>query len=136
MQALLPMYIVYNQLQVQLEEVTKKEELAQKQLESMKGSNKEAHQKCQELEAENKQLTEQISKLGGASADESALINQLLHQAKKLEQEKETLQNEVQIAKTEVCTYNFCFLCVSLERWLQTSHMVLGIDLRDGFIFV
>lgn len=88
------------------------EELARKQLESMTENNERAHQKCQQLEAENKQLTEQIGKLGGASADESALLNQLLHQTKKLEQEKETLQNEVQIAKTEVCTYNYCFSCM------------------------
>ena len=101
---------VYNQLQVQLENVIQKEELARKQLESMTESNERAHQKCQQLEAENKQLTEQISKVGGASADETALLNQLSHQTKKLEQEKEALQNEVQIARTEVCTHNFCFL--------------------------
>ena len=80
-----------------------KEEWARKQLELMTESNKRAYQKCRELQTENKQLSQQLTKLSGLNADGNAVINELKAQVRKLEQEKESLQNEVQIAKTEVC---------------------------------
>ena len=83
-----------------------KEESARKQLESIGGSSRTAFHNCQELEAENKKLSEQMMKLSGFSADSIALTNELKAQIRRLEQEKEALQNEVQITKTEVCTFN------------------------------
>jgi len=97
---------VYNQLQVQLEELTQKVELTQKQLESMTGSSRKSDQKCQELEAEKRQFCEQMNKLSGLNNENVTLINGLKAKVRKLEQEKEALQNEVQIAETEVCMYN------------------------------
>ena len=69
----------------------------------MTESNKRAYQKCRELQTENKQLSQQLTKLSGLNADGNAVINELKAQVRNLEQEKESLQNEVQIAKTEVC---------------------------------
>jgi len=89
-----------------------KEAWAQKQLELMTESNKRAYQKCQELQTENRQLSEQLTKLSGLNADGNAVINELKAQVRKLEQEKESLQNEVQIAKTEVCIQ----VCIALVR--------------------
>ena len=80
-----------------------KEEWAQKQLGLMTQSNKRAHQRCHELWTENKQLSQKLNKLSGLNADGNAVINELKAQVRKLEQEKESLQNEIQIAKTEVC---------------------------------
>ena len=51
------------------------------------------------------QLSQQTKNLSGFSGDESTLINELKTQVRRLEEEKETLQNEVQIAKTEVYVY-------------------------------
>ena len=73
----------YNQLQAQLEEVKQTKDSARK------------------LELENRQLSERLNKL---CADGKTIINVLKAQVRRLEQEKESLQNEVQIAKTEVCT--------------------------------
>jgi len=89
-----------------LEEMKQKEEWARKQLESTTENNRKAYQKCQELEAEKRQLSEQMNKLSGLNDENVTLVNVLKAQVRKLEQEKETLQNEVQIAKTEVCVYN------------------------------
>jgi len=58
----------------------------------------------EKLEAENSQLSEQIKKLSGFNDENLTQVNALKAQVKKLEQEKEVLQNEVQSAKTEVCT--------------------------------
>ena len=60
-------------------------------------------EKCQELELKNRHLSEELSEIVKLNADENGLINELKAQVRKLEQEKESLQNEVQIAKTEVC---------------------------------
>ena len=57
------------------------------------------------LDSENRQLTEQVKKLSGFCADLNTLANTLQTQVKKLEGEKAALQNEVQIAKTEVHTH-------------------------------
>ena len=62
--------------------------------------------KKEQFESENRQLTEQIKKLSGFSADLNTLVNTLQIKVKKLEGEKETLQTEVQVAKTEVCMYS------------------------------
>ena len=62
--------------------------------------------KEEQFDSENRQLTEQIKKLSGFSADLNALVNTLQTKVKKLEEEKETLQNEVQVAKTEVRMYS------------------------------
>jgi len=56
------------------------------------------------LEAENSQLAEQINRLSGFNDENLTRVNALKAQVRKLEQEKEALQNEVQSAKTEVCT--------------------------------
>ena len=79
----------FNQLQAQLEEVKQTKDSARK------------------LELENRQLSERLNKL---SADGKTIINLLKAQVRRLEQGKESLQNEVQIAKTEVCTYNLCLI--------------------------
>ena len=84
-------------LQAQLEEMKQKEESARKQV--TENSRKE----CRDLQAENKLLSEQVTKLNGLNDDNIALLNEVKAQARKLEQEKEALQNEVQSAKTEVC---------------------------------
>lgn len=99
-------------LQVQLEELTQETQWAQKQLESKKEDSRNAYQKCQELEAENKQLSEKLRKLSGFNNTNIELYNVSKAQVRKLEKEKEYLQNEVQIAKTEVCM-NGCFTYVS-----------------------
>jgi len=61
--------------------------------------------KEEQFDSENRQLTEQIKKLSGFSDELTALVNNLNTQVKKLEGEKAALQNEVQIAKTEVHMY-------------------------------
>ena len=78
------MTCAYNQLQAQLEEV------------------KQTQDSARMLELENRQLSERLNKL---SADRNAVINEMKTQVRRLEQEKESLQNEVQIAKTEVRMY-------------------------------
>ena len=60
--------------------------------------------KLDKLETENLQLSEQISKLSGFNNENLTQVNALKAQVRKLEQEKEVLQNDVQSAKTEVCT--------------------------------
>ena len=57
------------------------------------------------LELGNRQLSEQLNKLSGLNADGNALVKELKAQVKKLEQEKESLKNEIQIAKTAVRMY-------------------------------
>ena len=79
----------YNQLQAQLEEVKHTKDSARK------------------LELENRQLSERLNKL---SADGKTIINVLKAQVRRLEQGKEPLLNEVQIAKTEVCMYCLCLI--------------------------
>ena len=61
--------------------------------------------KKEHFDSENRQLTEQIKKLSGFSDELTTLVNTLQTNVKKLEGEKAALQNEVQIAKTKVCTY-------------------------------
>ena len=97
-------------MQVQLEEIKLKEEQAQKQLDSMKESSRQFHQKCHQLEGENRQLSEQMKKLSGFEAGAAQLINNLKAEIRELEKVNETLQNEVQVVKIEVC---MCY-CVTL----------------------
>ena len=85
-----------------MEEMKQKEEWVRKQLESTTENSRKAYQKCQELEAEKRQLSEQMNKLSGLNDENVALVNMLKAQVRKLEQEKEALQNEVQSARTEV----------------------------------
>ena len=75
--------------------------------------------KEEQFDSENRQLTGQIKKLSGFSADLNTLVNTLQTNIKKLEGEKEALQDEVkklegekndlqdevQIAKTKVHMY-------------------------------
>jgi len=109
------MYIityVCNQLQ---EEMIQKKEWTRKQLESMTEDSRKVYQKCENLQAENMQLSEQMKKLSVFNDHNVTLVNTLKAQARKLEQEK---QNEVQIAKTEVCTPVGSFLYVScMSTW-------------------
>ena len=98
-------------MQAQLEEIELKEEQAQKQLESMKGSSRKSHQKCHQLERENRQLSEQMKKLSGFEAGSTTLINNLKAEVRELGIEKETLQNEVQVVKIEVCMCYYVTLC-------------------------
>jgi len=117
---------IYTQFQAQLEELKAKEEWARNQLENTTENRRKAYQRCQELEAENKQLSEQMNKLSGLNDENVILVHALKAQVRKLEQEKETLQNEVQIAKTEVCMYNPCLiLCVSWFLYLMVVMNVL-----------
>ena len=102
-------------MQAQLEEIKLQEEQAQKQLESMKESSRKSHQKCHQLERENRQLSEQMKKLSGFEAGSTTLINNLKAEVRELGKEKETLQNEVQVVKIEVCMHvcfyvTLCFL--------------------------
>ena len=55
----------------------------------------------QEIVLENRKLSEQLKKLSQLNADGNAEINELRAQVRKLEQENETLHNEVQIG---ICT--------------------------------
>lgn len=55
----------------------------------------------QEIVLENRKLSEQLKKLSQLNADGNAEINELRAQVRVLEQEKETLHNEVKIG---VCT--------------------------------
>ena len=68
-------------------------------------------EKCQELELKNRHLSEELSEIVKLNADENGLINELKAQVRKLEQEKESLQNEVQIVKAEVHPYLIFLLC-------------------------
>ena len=71
--------------------------------------------KEEQFDSENRKLAEQIKKLSGFSADLNTLVNTLQTKVKKLEGEKETLQNEVQAAKTEVYNCNhICYFVFSL----------------------
>ena len=65
----------------------------------------EVKQWARKLELGNRQLSEQLNKLSGLNAHGNALVNELKAQVRKLEQEKESLKNEIQIAKIEVCMY-------------------------------
>ena len=75
--------------------------------------------KEEQFESENRKLTEQIKKLNGFSVDLNTLVNTLKAQIRMLEGEKEALQNEIQVAKTEVCMYSltlFIYLaCIMLD---------------------
>ena len=62
----------------------------------------EAKEEQLHVDSENRQLIEQIEKLSGFSDELTTLVNTLQTNVKKLEGEKAALQNEVQIAKTEV----------------------------------
>ena len=55
----------------------------------------------EELELKSKKLSEQLCE-----------ILKLKAQVRRLEQEKKSLQNEVQIARTEVRTYSLCLIFV------------------------
>ena len=65
----------------------------------------EAKEEQLHVDSENRQLIEQIEKLSGFSDELTTLVNTLQTNVKKLEGEKAALQNEVQIAKTEVHMY-------------------------------
>jgi len=116
----------------QLERMKQKEEWTQKQLELMTESNKRAYQKCQELQTENRQLSEQLTKLSGLNADGNAVINELKAQVRKLEQGKESLQNEVQIAKTEAQVYREDF---ALERHDREVAHGMYADLQRKYAY-
>ena len=62
--------------------------------------------KEEEFDSKNRQLTEQIKKLSVCNAELTTVVNTLQTQVKGLVGEKEALQNEVQVVKTEVCTYS------------------------------
>jgi len=46
-----------------------------------------------------------LNKLSGLNADGNALVKELKAQVRKLKQEKDSLKNEIQIAKTAVRMY-------------------------------
>ena len=75
--------------------------------------------KEEQFDSENRQLAEQIKKLSGFSDDLNTLANTLQTKIRMLEREKEALQNEIQIAKTEVRMYSltlFIYLaCIMLD---------------------
>lgn len=56
-----------------------------------------------EVKAVTRQLSEQMNRISELNDDSVKQINELKAQVRKLEEEKETLQNEVQIAKTVMC---------------------------------
>ena len=91
-------YYLCNYLQAQVAEIELQED-AKKQLESMKESSRKSLKRHQ-LERENKQLSEQI---------------------KEARKREETLQNEVQVVKIEVC---MCY-CVTL-RFLFRVQLDIG----------
>ena len=62
--------------------------------------------KEEEFDSENRQLTEQIEKLSVSNTELTTVVNTLQTQVKGLVGDKEALQNEVQVVKTEVCTYS------------------------------
>ena len=64
----------------------------------------------EELELKHKTISEQLREILKLNADGNAEIIALKAQVRRLEQEKEVLQNEAQIAKTEVHT---SFVCMS-----------------------
>lgn len=109
-----------------------KEELALKQLELMTENNRKAYQRIQELETENRQLFEQMNKLSEFNDESITLVHALRVQVRRLEQEKEDLQNEVQITKSEVCTLVGSFLdgsCMFIYLYYFIC-MVLGFTYR------
>ena len=83
--------------------------------------------KEEQHDSENRQLTEHVKKLSGFSGELNTLVNMLQTNIKKLEGEKEALQNEVQIAKTKVC---ICFRqSVSLPMYIYVLYIWLPIYL-------
>ena len=62
--------------------------------------------KEKEFDSENRQLTGQIKKLSVCNAELTIVVNTLKTQVKRLVEEKEAFQNEVQVVKTEVCMYS------------------------------
>ena len=62
--------------------------------------------KEEEFDSESRQLTGQIKKLSVCNAELTIVVNTLQTQVKRLVEKKEALQNEVQVVKTEVCTYS------------------------------
>ena len=79
-----------------------------RQLELMKKS-----EKVRMLELQKRELTEQVKKLSEFTADRSVVIEGLTAQVRKLKQEKEALQNELQIARAEVCIHRLSLLYLS-----------------------
>ena len=67
----------------------------------------------EELELKHKTITGQLGEILKLNADGNAVINEMKAQARRLEQEKEVLQNEAQIAKTEVLIYSLIFVVLS-----------------------
>ena len=75
----------------------------------------EKSEKVRMLELQKRELTEQVKKLSEFTADWSVVIEGLTAQVRKLKQEKEALQNELQIMRTEVCIRKsslFDLLCI------------------------
>ena len=103
-------YYLYNHLQAQLAEIELQKEHTPKQLESMKESIRKSLKRHQ-LERENRQLSEQIKKLSSFEAGATTLINNLKAEVKELGKVNETLQNEVQVVKIEVCMCYYVTLC-------------------------
>ena len=62
--------------------------------------------KEEEFDSESRQLTGQIKKLSVCNAELTIVVNTLKTQVKRLVEEKEAFQNEVQVVKTEVCMYS------------------------------
>ena len=92
-------YYLCNYLQAQVAEIELQEEDAKKQLESMKESSRKSLKRHQ-LERENKQLSEQI---------------------KEARKREETLQNEVQVVKIEVCMCYCVTMCFLSHVQLDSS---------------
>ena len=106
-------------MQAQLGELEVKEEWARKQLESTTENSRKVYQKNHELEKENRQLGKQLAKLSGFNAETNLQFNDMKTQIRKLKEEKEVLQNELQVAKAEVCDVykNFDVSCL-IVLWL------------------
>ena len=106
-------------MQAQLGELEVKEEWARKQVESTTANNRKVFQRSRELEKENRQLGKQLVKLSGFNAETTTQVNDMRVQVRKLEEEKEALQNELQVAMAEVCdVHRKCDVLCSIVLWL------------------
>ena len=81
----------------------------------------------EELELKHKTISEQLREILKLNADGNAVINEMKAQVRRLEQEKEVLQNEAQIAKTEVyIQFDLLYVCHGVSLCVMVYMCVMA----------